>query len=636
MVSWTRADVVILTAIELEYAAVKLVEAGAASGSRWVEEKHDGLPVALREFVGSNGRHLRIVVGRAPDMGKGSALTTLLPLVNALRPSCIAMCGVCAGRPGKTALGDVVVGERLYDYDAGKWKEVGFEADVRTYSLPAPWKIAAEQFQSKARFGSQSWWQARPMPYEWQEAWVLIKLHEGIANPAALPESKERCPQWSTVIENLWTVGDVKPKTRSLTAKGKKRAAGVAIQYPQFPDLSPGGEHMPFQLHVQPIGSGSAVREDVGVWGFITPHMRKTLALEMEASALADIVRARAHHDPIEAVVMKGVMDFANHGRDDHFKDYAARASAECLIAFLRDQLASGAAVGDSEGGDRHALLGGGIDARITKAKQQIATALGGRDRIIATLTASIRCRPDELTERLVMRMSAAELVDHWLVAFRGLSASPDRQRDVDALCSVLFAVLPYLADWRPDLAAGLASSDGGRVIVPRFATVAVAEAIMAGMYGRQCEFVYDPEVGPCGVAMVNVPAAHQTALFKTRDGSRLREAVIAQLAQQLRVVRSGNPDLDRRRVNEALRVRAAGIHEEPLHYYFVYRATDKAANPDDASAEWELVVTALGDPEGVPRLTLVRMQGKHDDAELAIEALVAEVLRDPSRGGTR
>lgn len=52
MVSWTRADVVILTAIELEYAAVKLVEAGAAPTSGWVEDKHDGLPVALREFVG--------------------------------------------------------------------------------------------------------------------------------------------------------------------------------------------------------------------------------------------------------------------------------------------------------------------------------------------------------------------------------------------------------------------------------------------------------------------------------------------------------------------------------------------------------------------------------------------------------
>jgi hypothetical protein len=365
--------------------------------------------------------------------------------------------------------------------------------------------------------------------------------------------------------------------------------------------------------------------------------MRKTLALEMEASALADIVRAREHHDPIKAVVMKGVMDFANHGRDDHFKHYAARASAECLIAFLRDQLDGGAAVGDSEAVDGHALPGGGVDARITETKQQVASALSGRDRVVAALVASIGCRPGdmaELVDRLVMRMPAAELVDHWHVAFRGLPASPERKRDVDALCSVLFAVLPFLADWRKDLAAGLAGGDGGRGIVPRFATVAVAEAIMAGLHGRQCEFVHHPEIGPCGVAMVQVPATHQTALFKSR--SRLLEGVVTQLAQQLRVVRSGRPDLDRRRVNEALRVRAAGIHEEALRYYFVYR--DEAANPAGAGAEWELAFTALGDPQGLPRLALIRMQGEHDDAELAIEALLAGMLGDvsPTRGGTR
>jgi len=48
MVTWTRADVVILTAIELEYAAVKQVEAGAVTGSRWIEEKHNELPVGFR------------------------------------------------------------------------------------------------------------------------------------------------------------------------------------------------------------------------------------------------------------------------------------------------------------------------------------------------------------------------------------------------------------------------------------------------------------------------------------------------------------------------------------------------------------------------------------------------------------
>lgn len=433
MVSWTRADVVVLTAIELEYAAVKRVESGAASGSRWIEEKHNGLPVALREFVGIDGRRLRIAVGRAPDMGKGAAVATLVSLVDALQPSCIAMCGVCAGRPGKTALGDVVVGERLYDYDAGKWKGLGFEADVRTYSLPAPWKIAAQQFDPKARLGSEDWWQRRPVPYEWQENWVLVKLHAGVDDPYALPERKDRCPQWSTVIENLWKAGDVKRNTGSLTEKGQERAAGLVFKYPQCPDLSPGGEFIPFRLHVAPIGSGSAVREDDEVWGFITPHMRTALALEMEASALADIVRAREHHDPIKAVVMKGVMDFANHGRDDHFKDYAARASAECLIAFFRDQLPGGSAGGAGGSGDGHkhqdanarpvSDRGAGaspeVRDRLDRMKRDVTTTLAARPRMLAQLAARIGCDPDPevLPDRLV-NLRGSVVAEHVLAVY--------------------------------------------------------------------------------------------------------------------------------------------------------------------------------------------------------------------------
>jgi hypothetical protein len=34
-------------------------------------------------------------------------------------------------------------------------------------------------------------------------------------------------------------------------------------------------------------------------------------------------------------------MDFADFDKDDHFKTFAARASAECLLAFLRENLPS-------------------------------------------------------------------------------------------------------------------------------------------------------------------------------------------------------------------------------------------------------------------------------------------------------
>jgi nucleoside phosphorylase/tetratricopeptide (TPR) repeat protein len=91
----------------------------------------------------------------------------------------------------------------------------------------------------------------------------------------------------------------------------------------------------PLRLQVAPLASGTQVVEDEAIWEVIARSVRTTLALDMEAAAVAEL----AHRCRIDAVVMKGVMDFADHGRDDRHKAFAARASAECLLAFLRDQL---------------------------------------------------------------------------------------------------------------------------------------------------------------------------------------------------------------------------------------------------------------------------------------------------------
>jgi nucleoside phosphorylase len=649
MVSWTRADVVILTAIELEYAAVKRVEAGLAPGGRWIEEKHNGLPVALGVFVARNGRHLHIAVGRAPDMGRGSATTTLLPLVDALRPSCIAMCGVCAGRPGKTHLGDVVVGERLYDYDTGKWKEVGFEADPRTYSLPAPWKIAAEQFDPKARFGGEAWWQGRPVPYQWQEAWVLTMLHKGIEDPKALPECQDRCPQWPTVIESLWTSGDLKRNTGSLTKKGRDRAAGMAFKYSQLPDLSPCGTCMPFQLHVQPIGSGSAVREDVDVWGFITPHMRKTLALEMEASALADIVRARAHHDPIEAVVMKGVMDFANHGRDDHFKDYAARASAECLIAFLRDlqlssplrerpghggniEASSPVATGTAEIASRMSVPLGvaspEVLERLARMKREVAGVLKARPRPFAQLATRIggAPEPEVLPDRLVS-LRGSVVAEHILAVFDEQPSTPEYDADRDALQSVLLTVLPYVLDWQAEVAACCARGDGEEIAVElRYRSDTIAEAVMAGWTGRRCAFELKAGTEPYGVGAVQLPATSQTTLFTSKP--HLLEGVVNQLMYQLGV---GGLNLQeqRTRVQAELRFRGQRGGPQRMRYYFLFR---DAASPENPETLWGVAKKTLHGNPGLPSLVLVRMQGRLSDDEADLETRVGAILKARTR----
>jgi tetratricopeptide (TPR) repeat protein/nucleoside phosphorylase len=335
-----KVDVVILTAIKLEYQAVLQVEAGALAGSQWKEESGpNGLPVAFREFQGKGERPLRVAVAQAGGMGVVSATNALLPLVDAYSPRCVAMCGVCAGRPGKTNLGDVVAAERLFIHDAGKRLPDEVQQDLKTYVLREDWKVALEHFDFAARFQGETWWTQRPFTYEWQENWVLAKLHERVADPSQLSECAEFCPQWEQVIESLWTSGYVQAGELSLTDKGRARVSRLLIKHRrQLPDLKPTGTLLPFKVHVAPIGSGNQVVEDETVWSLVSESMRKTLGLEMEAAALGALAHAQRERK-LDALVMKGVMDFANTGRDDQFKEYAARASAECLLAFLREQL---------------------------------------------------------------------------------------------------------------------------------------------------------------------------------------------------------------------------------------------------------------------------------------------------------
>ncbi len=77
--------------------------------------------------------------------------------------------------------------------------------------------------------------------------------------------------------------------------------------------------------------------EDPRYWGDVAAHFRGTLGADMEAYVVGR--RANKRGSRLDFLIMKGVMDFANHGRDDQFKEFAARASAECLIAFLREHL---------------------------------------------------------------------------------------------------------------------------------------------------------------------------------------------------------------------------------------------------------------------------------------------------------
>jgi nucleoside phosphorylase len=246
---------------------------------------------------------------------------------------CLAMCGVCAGKRGEVELGDVIVADRVWQYDTGKRKAetvkkkrvVREAGDIEMYRLhPPAWKQAAERFEMdrKAR-----WLSLRPRSLQAQGDWILERLLRG-ADPVADAVSQKMCVDLDKALERLWTLKLLRKQKVELTAGGRKYIEQLLlVNRGRLP------KPKPLRVHVGPIASGNMVMQDDEVFARLSESVRKVLGVEMEVAAIGAL--AYAERLPY-SVVMKAVMDHADADKSDNFKSFASRASAEVLLAFLR------------------------------------------------------------------------------------------------------------------------------------------------------------------------------------------------------------------------------------------------------------------------------------------------------------
>jgi nucleoside phosphorylase len=240
------------------------------------------------------------------------------------------MCGVCAGRPGWTELGDVIVADRVYRYDVGEICEATgarhVRPDVTTYQIPADWKQPAERLVVRPDAG---WLALRPRTQEAQQRWILAEIHAR-RDPLKAPDRNVCCADWDSVLESLWANGQLKTGTLEMTAEGHETIARLQLLYPDgLPE--PG---VP-EVHVGAIGTGSALQKSDRIWETLADDKRLVRGLDMEGAVIGFVGWA---HD-VRSVVVKGVMDFAECERTHRFKPFAARAAAEVLLELLRTQL---------------------------------------------------------------------------------------------------------------------------------------------------------------------------------------------------------------------------------------------------------------------------------------------------------
>lgn len=326
-------DVLIVTAVKDECDGVLRLE------NDWSEHLDAS---GFRYYMRRDADGLRWALARAVDMGAEYAANLATRLVTILKPRCLAMVGVCAGWREKIMLGDVIVAERLFRYDTGKlrasrkgkkWVEEVFH-DIRTYNLDSRWRQQAEDFSTSWLMTIVS---SRPLGFCGQEVWLLTALNEAETSaslpPREHPERKSLCPDWTDVLGRLEKRDLIVVEGGlRLTEDGRKYVASLRDR---FPDGYPSERDYP-KVCVAPIATGGQVVEDEKLFPTLQKHLRKTLAIDMEGSAVAAVAEIE---EVDHCIVVKGVQDHADSDKDDRFRDYAIEASYRFLVAFLRDQL---------------------------------------------------------------------------------------------------------------------------------------------------------------------------------------------------------------------------------------------------------------------------------------------------------
>lgn len=321
-------NVLLLCALKDEYDQVCEVTTGLVTLG-WEEYPDaNGWLVADGRFATTSGIPLNIRATYCHNMGRESVQAMASKLLNTQPACCIAMSGICAGRRGKVALGDVIFADRLWSYDAGKITiEDGkqrFQGDMLQYR-PSP--VWVQRMHSLTPPVDSAWLLQRPaLPLGDQENWVLLRVLAD-EDPRQHPDFDTACPDWSEVLRRLWQRQWLE-KPLALTAAGRERAGEIALLYLQKLPEPPA-----FQIHVAPMATGAAVTEDAGIFPCLAESMRKVLGVEMEASALGAL--GEIHGLPV--LVAKGVSDYGDALKDDRYRLFAARAAAECLIALLRE-----------------------------------------------------------------------------------------------------------------------------------------------------------------------------------------------------------------------------------------------------------------------------------------------------------
>ena len=359
-------DVLIITALPEERdELIKCKSFPGIPANDWIPKVNKwGYDYYQRSFQRNSGSSFTVAIASAIRMGERDVTWAATLLASQLKPRCLAMVGICAGnRKEGVKLGDIVVADRVFDCEFGKLKayyEDGWSHhsekslspyykmdlkrreekfyDLMTYNLTSVWIGKINNLSQKPINWIEHISSIRPRSYEHQSFWLRHRIYEYRSNPNIKevlekhPDLDRECPSLGKVIEKLWK--------DELLVKGKLKLTEISKEK-VIEEQSIGVEnrdHDNPRIHLGPIGTSKNVIRDPKIFDYLSKIQCGVKGVEMEGSAIgavADVLRIPW------MIVVKGVSDYADHNKDDQFREYAAEAAARFLIAFLKEHLPS-------------------------------------------------------------------------------------------------------------------------------------------------------------------------------------------------------------------------------------------------------------------------------------------------------
>lgn len=198
--NYYRPDVAIVTALE-DPELEELLKL-AQEPIKFFLEGHSYYRFSIKNKV---NKKISVVCASAERMGLSWSASLTTRIINKFKPKYIIMTGICAGVDGKTELGDIIVGDPVWDWGAGKFSERSGEKVF----LPDPHQLPLNRkLKEGFKLMSKDVQFMKSLPLNW--------LDNDITKVPSLKIAPMACG--SSVISTQLVVDDINEDHRKLTA----------------------------------------------------------------------------------------------------------------------------------------------------------------------------------------------------------------------------------------------------------------------------------------------------------------------------------------------------------------------------------------------------------------------------------